>query len=36
MAIQFDPFSFGVATFALAVTVMQLYWTRPQRQNAVR
>jgi hypothetical protein len=37
MDIQFDPFSFGVATFALAVAVMQLYWNRPgaQRQNAV-
>jgi hypothetical protein len=35
MAIQFDPFSFGVATFALAVAVMQLYWNRPQRQEAV-
>jgi hypothetical protein len=35
MAIQFDPFSFGVATFALAVAVMQLYWNRPHRQDAV-
>jgi hypothetical protein len=35
MAIQFDPFSFGVATFALVVAVMQIYWNRPQRQNAV-
>ena len=35
MNIQFDPFSFGVATFALAVAVMQLYWYRPQHQNAV-
>jgi hypothetical protein len=28
MDIQFDPFSFGVATFALAVAIMQLYWNR--------
>jgi hypothetical protein len=35
MAIQFDPFSFGIATLALAVAVMQLYWNRPQRQVAV-
>lgn len=35
MDIQFDPFSFGVATFALAVTVMQLYWNRPHRQDFV-
>lgn len=28
MAIQFDPFSFGVATLALVVTVVQLYFPR--------
>jgi len=35
MDIQFDPFSFVVATFALTVAVMQLYWNRPQRQETV-
>lgn len=35
MNIQFDPFSFSVATFALAVAVMQLYWNRPQHHDAV-
>ncbi|KAG9759343.1 hypothetical protein KCU73_g3435, partial [Aureobasidium melanogenum] len=33
MDIQFDPFSFGVATFALAVAVIQLYWNRPQNRD---
>jgi hypothetical protein len=36
MNIQFDPFSFGIATFALAIAVMQLYWNRPQNHNSVR
>jgi len=36
MNIQFDPFSFGIATFALAIAVMQLYWNRPQHDNSVR
>ena len=35
MNIQFDPFSFGIATFALAIAVMQLYWNRPQHHNSV-
>lgn len=36
MNIQLDPFSFGIATFALAIAVMQLYWNRPQHHNSVR
>ena len=35
MAIQFDPFSFGVASFALAIAVVQLYWNRPQHRAQV-
>jgi hypothetical protein len=35
MDIQFDPFSFGVATFALAIAVVQLYWNRPQHRSQV-
>lgn len=35
MAIQFDPFSFVVATFALAIAVVQLYWNRPQHRAQV-
>jgi hypothetical protein len=30
MEIEFAPFSFGVATFALAIAVAQLYWNRSQ------
>lgn len=36
MDIQFDPFSFGVATFALCVAMVQLYWNRPQHRAQVR
>jgi hypothetical protein len=35
MDVQFDPFSFGVATFALAIAVVQLYWNRPQHRAQV-
>jgi hypothetical protein len=36
MDIQFDPFSFGVATIALADAIMQLFWNRPQHRDVVR
>jgi hypothetical protein len=35
MDIQFDPFSFVVATFALAIAVVQLYWNRSQHRAQV-
>jgi hypothetical protein len=35
MSIQFDPFSFGVASFALAISIIQLYWNRPQHRTQV-
>jgi hypothetical protein len=35
MDVQSDPFSFGVAIFALAIAVVQLYWNRPQHRAQV-
>lgn len=35
MDIQFDPFSFVVASLALAVAVVQLCWNRPHRRAQV-